>query len=92
MDWPVEVPAMQSAFCSFYSACDGAARTLYRCFAKALHVDDEDVWVKKFGNTSHCSMRAMRYPSMKVGDEANEEDSTTPSLRHFHSLSLRIVR
>ena len=65
MDWPVEVPEMRSTFCSFYSACDGAARTLYRCFAKALRVDDEDVWVRKFGNTSHCSMRAMRYPSMR---------------------------
>jgi len=65
VDWPVEVPEMRSTFCSFYSACDGAARTLYRCFAKALRVDDEDVWVRKFGNTSHCSMRAMRYPSMR---------------------------
>jgi isopenicillin N synthase-like dioxygenase len=91
MDWPVEVPAMQSAFCSFYSACDGAARTLYRCFAKALHVDDEDVWVKKFGNTSHCSMRAMRYPSMKVGDEANEEDSTTRRSERIAASKVEIV-
>lgn len=67
VDWPVEVPRMRTAFKAHYAACDAAARILFREFARALGLDDDE-FLRHFGVTAHCSMRAMRYPSASPTD------------------------
>ena len=64
VDWPIEVPEMRGCFKEFYAQADAAARVLLRAFAEALDLD-ADTFLKDFGDTSHCSMRAMRYPCLK---------------------------
>lgn len=64
VDWPIEVPEMRGCFKEFYAQADAAARVLLRAFAEALDLD-ADIFLKDFGDTSHCSMRAMRYPCLK---------------------------
>lgn len=62
MDWPVEVSDMKPAFRTFYSSCDDAAMVLMTSVALALGLD-ERTFAQYFGETAHCSMRAMHYPT-----------------------------
>ena len=64
MDWPVEVPDMKSAFKAFYASCDAAAEVLMTSVARALDLPQR-VFSQYFGETAHCSMRAMHYPSIE---------------------------
>ncbi len=74
VDWPVEVPKMRKAFKAYYAACDDVARILFQEFARALGLHDDE-FLKHFGDTSHCSMRAMRYPSATPTDAASDEEA-----------------
>ena len=62
MDWPVEVSDMKPAFRAFYSSCDDAAMVLMTSVALALGLG-ERTFAQYFGETAHCSMRAMHYPT-----------------------------
>lgn len=72
VDWPVEVPEMRTALRDFRLACDETAKILLRSFALALKMDDEDVFLREFGDYAHCFMRVMRYPA----EEASTSTST----------------
>jgi len=53
---------MKPAFRTFYSSCDDAAMVLMTSVALALGLD-ERTFAQYFGETAHCSMRAMHYPT-----------------------------
>ena len=80
VDWPVEVPELREAFQSFHRACDKTARILLRTFARAMKIEDEEVFLRDFGDTAHCMMRSMRYPdmteSLPTSTKANLENNT----------------
>jgi len=64
MDWPVEVSDMKEAFQKFYAACDEVATVLLQTVAIALDLHETE-FSQHFGDTAHCSMRAMRYPAIE---------------------------
>ena len=72
MDWPVEVSDMKPAFRAFYSSCDDAAGVLMASVALALGLD-EGTFSQYFGDTAHCSMRAMHYPTIAEHQEIQSE-------------------
>lgn len=73
MDWPVEVSDMKPAFRAFYSSCDDAAKVLMTSVALALGLD-ERTFSQYFGDTAHCSMRAMHYPTIAEHQEVQKSE------------------
>lgn len=77
VDWPLEAPGLKTALGAFYRRADDVARDLFVAFAKACciggdgSVDDAAAaevaahFLARFGPTSHCAMRAMRYPGAR---------------------------